>query len=109
MERDALLAHGTAFVLQDRLMNSSDYSTTWVCKQCGSIISLGYDDVSLGQVVTSSESQISGPQGEHCRFCRRDDGQQTHSDVIMDVSNVQKGFKRDNSGMTVIAVPYVFR
>src|ERR1700735_2830768 len=43
MERDALLAHGTSFLLQDRLMNCSDYSTAWVCRTCGSIISLGYD------------------------------------------------------------------
>ena len=26
MERDSLLAHGTSFLLQDRLMNCSDYS-----------------------------------------------------------------------------------
>ncbi len=29
MERDALLAHGTAFLLQDRLLNCSDYTPTW--------------------------------------------------------------------------------
>jgi hypothetical protein len=27
MERDSLLAHGVSFILQDRLMNCSDYST----------------------------------------------------------------------------------
>ncbi|KAI8444906.1 hypothetical protein BY996DRAFT_6415554 [Phakopsora pachyrhizi] len=35
MERDALLAHGTLFLLQDRLMNCLDYSTAWICKRCG--------------------------------------------------------------------------
>ncbi|KAF1985390.1 beta and beta-prime subunits of DNA dependent RNA-polymerase [Aulographum hederae CBS 113979] len=39
MERDALLAHGTAFLLQDRLMNCSDYCKAWVCKSCGSFLS----------------------------------------------------------------------
>lgn len=39
MERDALLAHGTAFLLQDRLMNCSDYTKAWICKACGSFLS----------------------------------------------------------------------
>ncbi|PVU97677.1 hypothetical protein BB561_000394 [Smittium simulii] len=38
MERDSLLAHGTTFILQDRLMNCSDYSRTYVCRCCGSIL-----------------------------------------------------------------------
>lgn len=40
MERDALLAHGTAFLLQDRLMNCSDYSRSWICRKCGSFLSI---------------------------------------------------------------------
>ncbi|KAK8049039.1 hypothetical protein PG994_010769 [Apiospora phragmitis] len=40
MERDALLAHGTAFLLQDRLMNCSDYSRSWICRKCGSFLSV---------------------------------------------------------------------
>ncbi|KAI4129093.1 MAG: hypothetical protein LQ338_002391 [Usnochroma carphineum] len=39
MERDALLAHGCAFLLQDRLMNCSDYCRAWVCRPCGSFLS----------------------------------------------------------------------
>ncbi|KAL6714634.1 DNA-directed RNA polymerase I subunit RPA2 [Lecanora helva] len=39
MERDALLAHGCAFLLQDRLMGCSDYKKEWVCKECGSFLS----------------------------------------------------------------------
>ena len=40
MERDALLAHGTMFVLQDRLLNCSDYSKSWVCRDCGSFLAV---------------------------------------------------------------------
>ncbi|KAK3329036.1 hypothetical protein B0H66DRAFT_11117 [Apodospora peruviana] len=40
MERDALLAHGTAFLLQDRLLNCSDYSKSWICRDCGSFLSV---------------------------------------------------------------------
>uniref|UniRef100_A0A8C3AU82 DNA-directed RNA polymerase subunit beta n=1 Tax=Cyclopterus lumpus TaxID=8103 RepID=A0A8C3AU82_CYCLU len=39
MERDALLAHGSSFLLQDRLFNCSDRSVTQVCVDCGSLIS----------------------------------------------------------------------
>jgi DNA-directed RNA polymerase I subunit RPA2 len=39
MERDALLAHGAAFLLQDRLMNCSDSTRAWICRTCGSFVS----------------------------------------------------------------------
>lgn len=39
MERDSLLAHGCAYLLQDRLMNCSDYTRQWVCRTCGSFLS----------------------------------------------------------------------
>ncbi|XP_036402565.1 DNA-directed RNA polymerase I subunit RPA2 [Megalops cyprinoides] len=39
MERDALLAHGTSFLLHDRLFNCSDRSAAHVCLDCGSLLS----------------------------------------------------------------------
>lgn len=39
MERDSMLAHGTAYCLNDRLLKSSDYSEGHICKTCGSILS----------------------------------------------------------------------
>ena len=38
MERDSLIAHGSSFLLKDRLMNSSDRLTAKVCTSCGSVI-----------------------------------------------------------------------
>lgn len=40
MERDAILAHGTASVLQDRLLNCSDKTSERICTRCGSLISI---------------------------------------------------------------------
>jgi len=39
MERDSLLAHGTSFLLADRLMHCSDYHQAHVCTLCGSLTS----------------------------------------------------------------------
>ncbi|KAJ2548989.1 hypothetical protein EV175_004616 [Coemansia sp. RSA 1933] len=38
MERDALIAHGAAYFLQDRLLNCSDYSLAYACRSCGSVL-----------------------------------------------------------------------
>lgn len=39
MERDGLLAHGAAFLLQDRLAVASDLHVLHVCESCGSLLS----------------------------------------------------------------------
>lgn len=130
MERDALLAHGTSFLLQDRLMNCSDYSTAWVCRNCGSLISLGYDDVSLGEQVIGLESgwKANGPLGEYCRVCRaeeEDEAKRARQALNGQPNGVNKSPNSDvrialppqnilgkagkGGDMDVIAVPFVFR
>ncbi|RUS91554.1 hypothetical protein EGW08_000669 [Elysia chlorotica] len=39
MERDALIAHGSSFLLQDRLFNCSDKSKAYICTKCQTILS----------------------------------------------------------------------
>ncbi|CAL8147571.1 unnamed protein product [Orchesella dallaii] len=39
MEKDALLAHGASYLLQDRLFYGSDRTTAHVCMECGSLVS----------------------------------------------------------------------
>ncbi|VDC04134.1 unnamed protein product [Peniophora sp. CBMAI 1063] len=128
MERDALIAHGTSFLLQDRLMNCSDYSTAWVCRTCGSLISLGYDDVSLGESVSSGgTSRATAPGGEYCRTCRaaaqsEDERSRTALATGQDPANVGHADVRiaiprshildarpKGADLDVVAVPYVFR
>ncbi|XP_077978209.1 DNA-directed RNA polymerase I subunit RPA2-like [Glandiceps talaboti] len=81
MERDALLSHGTSFLLQDRLLNCSDSSMTQLCSKCGSI--LGMLQVRTTSVLDSGSTNTSGQW--HCKICQSSD-------------HVQQ-----------IAVPYVFR
>ncbi|KAG5339166.1 hypothetical protein C0989_005293 [Termitomyces sp. Mn162] len=128
MERDALIAHGTSFLLQDRLMNCSDYSTAWVCRTCGSLISLGYEDISLGEVSIGESSSIkaSGPGGEYCRSCRAaaaeeeekerqtlETGQHLQrpkADVHIAIPSQHVLGRASKGGdLDVVAVPYVFR
>jgi DNA-directed RNA polymerase I subunit RPA2 len=120
MERDALIAHGTSFLLQDRLMNCSDYSTTWVCRTCGSLISLGYDDGTL-----NAEASKTVPGGEYCRLCRvgtdKDDTQvrstldlnlnpSGNGDVTMALpSDHVLQSQAKSSNLDIVAVPFVFR
>jgi DNA-directed RNA polymerase I subunit RPA2 len=129
MERDALIAHGTLYLLQDRLMNCSDYSTAWVCRTCGSLISLGFDDVSLGEQILGNSavgSKASAPTGEYCRVCRADAEEEDtrarrslsggESDATPK-SRLRVALPRQNvlgnptkgGDMDVVAVPYVFR
>ena len=129
MERDALIAHGTSFLLQDRLMNCSDYSTAWVCRTCGSLISLGYEDVSLGEMVVGSSDKLkpTGPGGEYCRVCRAAaeeedvrarqalaNGQNGQTPAAADVrvaisSQHVLGPASKGGDLDIIAVPFVFR
>ncbi|RXW25414.1 hypothetical protein EST38_g453 [Candolleomyces aberdarensis] len=139
MERDALIAHGTSFLLQDRLMNCSDYSTAWVCRTCGSLISLGYEDVSLGETISASTAsqgqrslQPTGPGGEYCRICRaaaqeqdererqavatgqhlqQQQGGPPQADINVAISSQHVLGSRGLKGgdLDVVAIPYVFR
>jgi DNA-directed RNA polymerase I subunit RPA2 len=118
MERDALLAHGTSFLLQDRLMNCSDYSTSYICRTCGSLISLGFDeDANLHGIQTIDRYTPSranlGPKGEYCRICRDEDGRvnQDAPGLASQVIALPKDnvIKRGNGDLDVVAIPYVLK
>ncbi|KAF2402341.1 beta and beta-prime subunits of DNA dependent RNA-polymerase [Trichodelitschia bisporula] len=64
MERDALIAHGTAFLLQDRLMNCSDYTKAWICKSCGSFLATLPLPVGFGKKRSGQEQRNA-----RCRRC----------------------------------------
>ncbi len=126
MERDALIAHGTSFLLQDRLMNCSDYSTAWVCRTCGSLISLGYDNVSLGEMTVGLSGQLkpTGPGGEYCRSCRAaaEEEDERQRKALATGQNIgQNGLRvaisssqvlgqaTKGADLDIVAIPFVFR
>ncbi|GAV81142.1 RNA_pol_Rpb2_6 domain-containing protein/RNA_pol_Rpb2_7 domain-containing protein/RNA_pol_Rpb2_2 domain-containing protein/RNA_pol_Rpb2_1 domain-containing protein/RNA_pol_Rpb2_3 domain-containing protein/RNA_pol_Rpa2_4 domain-containing protein [Cephalotus follicularis] len=86
MERDAMLAHGAAYLLHDRLHTCSDYHIADVCALCGSILT-----TSFIQQQKHAAREIGGlppgraPKKVICHACQT------------------------NRGMETVAMPYVFR
>ncbi|KAI9779645.1 MAG: DNA-directed RNA polymerase I subunit RPA2 [Candelina submexicana] len=105
MERDSLLAHGAAYLLQDRLMNCSDYCRAWICRSCGSFLAATPTVGAYGSRKTGPG--IRGTGVVRCRRCaKRAEGWEAKSEVWEDGSGIRWTGGED---MTVVAVPGVLR
>ena len=78
MERDALLAHGTSFLVQERLLHCSDESRTLVCSRCGSLLTPMVQSAPCGHSTPRQKPLVN------CRKCA------------------------SSSDVDVITLPYVF-
>ena len=111
MERDSLLAHGTSYLLQDRLLNCSDYTQSYVCSHCGSILS----------VISVNETSTRVPSGVVVGGVRSDSGGVSINSSLDPSFTIESGpFWRQKphvycvtcdseSGVRVIEIPFVFR
>ncbi|THU70277.1 hypothetical protein C4D60_Mb08t23320 [Musa balbisiana] len=86
MERDAVLAHGAAYLLHDRLHSCSDYHIADVCSYCGSVLT-----ATAIQPQKRAVREIHGlppartPKNYICQSCKT------------------------GKGMETVAMPYVFK
>lgn len=100
MERDALLAHGTAFLLQDRLLNCSDYTKACVCRACGSFLA------TQPSVAPAASKRREGGR-TRCRRCSRRARDTDPRSECWEDRQGQRWFGGDD--VTVCAVPGVLK
>ncbi|KAJ2668020.1 hypothetical protein IWW42_005519 [Coemansia sp. RSA 1085] len=112
MERDALIAHGSAYFLQDRLMNCSDYSLAYVCKCCGSLLA-PVAIPATSHVVDLTSKQLDGRKSVAFAGLSSEEARK-----IMATANAAVGkgpmdlvcrLCQHADGITMVALPYVFR
>lgn len=68
MEKDCLLSHGAAYLLQDRLFYGSDRTTTQICLDCGSIVS----PIVIIPPMTTGATLLENPKPT-CSLCGKQD------------------------------------
>jgi DNA-directed RNA polymerase I subunit RPA2 len=101
MERDALLAHGTAFLLQDRLFNCSDYQKAWICRSCGSFLA------AQPAVGGFSKTRQGAVNNVRCRRCaRKAKGWESRAETWEDAQGMRFVGGED---VALVAVPGVLR
>lgn len=76
MERDALLSHGVAFCVHDRLLNCSDLHVAYACSTCGGFLNV-YAKQQHNDIVANAHgpnSRIKGQRKQYCHTCQSDKG-----------------------------------
>lgn len=100
MERDSLLSHGTAFLLQDRLLNCSDRHIAFVCSRCGDILMTSTQRSIIQTTGQNTMDAINKPRLRY--YCRSPQCLKINSEF----SNNNDG---DDPAIEPIVLPYVYR
>ncbi|KAL8613329.1 hypothetical protein ACOMHN_052569 [Nucella lapillus] len=69
MERDGLISHGSSFLLHDRLFQNSDRSLSYLCRECGNLLSAAKDKAPSSAAAVSFEAK----RRWRCLTCNRAD------------------------------------
>ncbi|CAR25340.1 DNA-directed RNA polymerase I core subunit RPA135 [Lachancea thermotolerans CBS 6340] len=110
MERDALIGHGTSFLLQDRLLNCSDYTQTAVCRECGSLLTTHYSVPRIGSLATVRCRRCAVKFEDAKRVVSKYQGDEQ---IFIDDSHIWEdgqGNKFVGGGQTTtVAIPFVLK
>jgi DNA-directed RNA polymerase I subunit RPA2 len=125
MERDALLAHGAAYLLHDRLNACSDYSVLDACARCGSLLAPSLERPAAASAAMGPAAAAFGSVGGGgaagarvtCRLCGA--GGAADEDAVAGGGEAAKGkggggkggnsANGNNASIERVAVPYVFK
>ena len=95
MERDSLLSHGAAFLLQDRLLNCSDRHIAYACCRCGDLL---LPTTERSSILSAGQTSAEAMYKAQLRlFCRNP----TCREVAGDGGNDEE--------VEPIVLPYVYR
>lgn len=96
MERDSLLSHGCAFLLQDRLLNCSDRHVAYVCSRCGDLLMTTTERNNIQTTGQSKNEALTKPRLR--LFCR-----------TPSCKNAMQRPDGDDEAVEPIVLPYVYR
>jgi DNA-directed RNA polymerase I subunit RPA2 len=80
MERDALLSHGVAFCVHDRLLNCSDLHVAYACSTCGGFLNVypkqqqKHDIVAHAHASHLTNRMKGGQRKQYCHSCQSERG-----------------------------------
>lgn len=110
MERDALIGHGTSFLLQDRLLNSSDYTQTSVCRECGSILTTQQSVPRIGAAATTCCRRCAVRFEDAKKMISKYEGEES---IFIDDSQIWEDGQGNKfvggNDTTTVAIPFVLK
>lgn len=112
MERDSLLSHGAAFLLQDRLLNCSDRHVAYACSRCGDLLSTTTErssTLSAGQ--TQFDAQHRAQLRVYCRskHCIEKSAAGTGNQGGNNTGGAAVSSTANDEAVEPIVLPYVYR
>ena len=115
MERDAFIGHGTAFLLQDRLLNCSDYTQASVCRECGSILTTqqSIPGVGVSSIVCCRRCAVTLDEAKRMLAKAEGSKEGDGKDIQIDDSYIWEDARGNKymggTNTTTVAIPFVLK